>query len=254
MSAQKMDQKMDLKSAIREFKTSLERDWVLRRYQQLMQGQVPMEDRIIDFAVKVKSHVVISWRLGVKRMLDMAISIVGVVFTAPLMALIAVAVKMDSKGPVFYKQTRVGRAGKFFQIYKFRTMRQDAEVASGPVWAKENDPRITRLGQFLRTTHLDELPQFFNVLRGEMSLVGPRPERPYFVDEFRKTIPNYDKRLYAKPGVTGLAQVKRRYDESLADVKKKLRYDVLYVEKMCPLMDVKLMFMTLGTMIFRTGR
>lgn len=248
------NQKMDLKSAVQEFKTSIERDWVLRRYHKLMQGEVPVEDRILDAAVKAKTHVLISWRFGVKRLLDFAISLIGVAATAPVMLAIAVAVKMDSKGPVFYKQTRVGKGGKFFEILKFRTMRQDAEVASGPVWAKANDPRITRLGQFLRTSHLDELPQFFNVLRGEMSLVGPRPERPYFVDEFRKVIPNYDKRLYAKPGVTGLAQVKRRYDENLADVKRKLRYDVLYVEKMCPLMDVKLMFLTLGTMIFRTGR
>jgi exopolysaccharide biosynthesis polyprenyl glycosylphosphotransferase len=208
----------------------------------------------VDFAVKVRTYFLISWREGIKRVLDLAISLIGIAATAPVMLLIAIAVKMDSKGPVFYRQVRVGKKGRLFEIYKFRTMRQDAEVASGPVWAKENDPRITRLGQFLRTSHLDELPQFFNVLRGEMSLVGPRPERPYFVDEFRKSIPNYEKRLYAKPGVTGLAQVKRRYDESLADVKRKLRYDVLYVEKMCPLMDVKLMFMTLGTMIFRTGR
>ena len=245
---------MDLKSSVREFKTSLERDWVLRRYQKLMQGEVPVEDQILDAVIKVKSQVLISWRLITKRFLDFAISVVGLAVTAPVMFVIAVAVKMDSKGPVLYKQTRVGKGGKFFEIFKFRTMRQDAEVASGPVWATENDPRITRLGQFLRTTHLDELPQFFNVIRGEMSLVGPRPERPYFVDEFRKVIPNYEKRLFAKPGVTGLAQVKRRYDESLADVKRKLRYDVLYVEKMCPLMDVKLMFMTLGTMVFRTGR
>lgn len=247
-------QKMDLKSVMREMKASLQHDWVLRRYQKLMQGEVPVEDQMIDFLVKAKSQVTLSWRQGVKRVLDMSISFLGIVLTAPVMVLIAIAIKMDSKGPVFYKQIRVGRAGKFFEIYKFRTMRQDAEVASGPVWAKEKDPRITRLGQFLRTSHLDELPQFFNVLRGEMSLVGPRPERPYFVNEFRKAIPNYEKRLYAKPGVTGLAQVKRRYDESLSDVKKKLRYDVLYIKKMCPLMDVKLMFMTLSTMIFRTGR
>ena len=239
---------------MREFRIAIERDLVLRRYHTLMQGQVLVEDRIWNAVIKARARVLISWRLGVKRILDFAISLVGVAATAPVMLVIAVAIKMDSKGPVFYKQTRVGKGGRFFEILKFRTMRQDAEVASGPVWAKANDPRITRLGQFLRTSHLDELPQFFNVLRGEMSLVGPRPERPYFVDEFRKVIPNYEKRLFAKPGVTGLAQVKRRYDESLADVKRKLRYDVLYVEKMCPLMDVKLMFMTLGTMVFRTGR
>lgn len=232
----------------------MQRDRVLRRYQKLMQGEVLIEDRIVDFMVKVKSHFLISWRLGAKRLLDFAISVTGLSLSLPVMLLIAMAIKMDSKGPILYKQTRVGKGGRLFEIYKFRTMRQDAEMSSGPVWARENDPRITHLGLFLRTAHLDELPQFFNVIRGEMSLVGPRPERPYFVNEFRKVIPNYEKRLYAKPGVTGLAQVKRRYDESLADVKRKLRYDVLYVEKMCPLMDVKLMFMTLGAMIFKTGR
>jgi lipopolysaccharide/colanic/teichoic acid biosynthesis glycosyltransferase len=133
-------------------------------------------------------------------------------------------------------------------------MRQDAELATGPVWAKQDDPRITRVGSFLRKTHLDELPQFFNVLKGEMSIVGPRPERPHFVSELRKAIPHYDRRHFARPGVTGLAQVKRRYDETLKDVRNKVRYDVLYIRKMCPFLDMKLIFMTVGACLLRTGR
>jgi lipopolysaccharide/colanic/teichoic acid biosynthesis glycosyltransferase len=167
---------------------------------------------------------------------------------------VALAVKLDSAGPIIYSQTRVGLRGKHFKIYKFRTMRQDAELLTGPVWARQNDARITRIGNFLRKTHLDELPQFFNVIKGEMSLVGPRPERPHFVSELRTAIPHYDRRHFAKPGVTGLAQVKRSYDETIADVRKKVRYDVLYIKKMCPLLDIKVIFMTLGECILRTGR
>ena len=139
-------------------------------------------------------------------------------------------------------------------MYKFRSMIQNAEDTSGPVWAKADDPRITRIGKFMRKTHLDELPQLYNVLRGDMSIVGPRPERPYFVNELRKVIPHYDRRFYAKPGITGLAQIKRHYDETLSDVKKKLRYDRLYVQKMCPLLDLKVMAMTVGSVILQTGR
>ncbi len=243
-----------LKSSMREFKVSFERDLVLRRYQKWMQGEVPVEDKLVDAYAKVRTQFVISWRHGIKRVLDLVVSSIGTLLCAPLMLVIAIAIKLESKGPVLYKQIRVGKRGKCFNMYKFRSMRQDAEVSTGPVWAKENDPRITRMGNFLRKTHLDELPQFFNVLRGEMSIVGPRPERPHFVGEFRKVIPHYDRRLCAKPGVTGLAQVKRRYDETLADVKKKLRYDVLYTEKMCPILDVKVIFATVGTVIFGTGR
>lgn len=171
---------------------------------------------------------------------------------APVMAAVALAVKLGSRGPVIYSQERVGRFGDLFKIYKFRTMRADAE-ANGPVWAaSEQDPRMTRIGAVLRRTHLDELPQLFNVLKGEMSLVGPRPERPHFVEQLHREIHRYDERLLLKPGMTGLAQVHYRYDQSIADVKRKLRFDLLYVKRMCPMLDVRILVWT--CLVVLTGR
>ncbi len=184
------------------------------------------------------------WRLVLKRIVDFVGSIVGIVIAAPIMAIIAIAVKLDSRGPVIYAQERVGRFGESFRIYKFRTMRVDAE-AGGPVWsAGDRDPRMTRLGGILRRTHLDEVPQLFNVVRGDMSLVGPRPERPHFVDELNRAIPRYNERLLIKPGMTGLAQVHYRYDKSLADVKRKLRFDLLYTRRMCLALDLRILAWT----------
>ena len=236
---------------------------MFRRYEKMRAGQLPLEDRIIATFEKsslskslkvLRVRLVMSWRSMIKRSLDIFVSATGIVAAFPVMALIALAIKVTSKGPIFFKQTRVGIRGKIFNMYKFRTMLQDAEAKSGPVWAKENDPRVTPIGAFLRKTHLDELPQFINVLRSEMSLVGPRPERPYFVQEFRKVIPHYDRRLFAKPGITGLAQIKRRYDETIHDVRKKVRYDVLYIRKMCPVLDMMVLAMTVKAVVLGTGR
>ena len=251
------------KSVVEELKEQFRLYLLYRRYQKMRTGELPWEERFLSAfersALKRVTQVVImrliiSWRRMVKRSLDFTISFMGITMSLPIMALIAIAIKLDSKGPIFFKQTRVGMKGKIFNMYKFRTMYQNAESKTGPVWAKANDPRITRLGKFLRKTHLDELPQFFNVLRGEMSLVGPRPERPYFVREFRKIIPHYDRRLCAKPGITGLAQIKRHYDETVADVKKKVRYDVLYIRKMCPVLDLMVLGMTFKAVLLGTGR
>lgn len=244
----------EVKESIKTLKADMERDYMLRRYQMLSKGETPVEDKVLQSLTHAHTTFMTSWRRFLKRALDLTVSIIGLTLGAPLFLLIALVIKLDSKGPIFYKQQRVGLRGRTFFIYKFRSMRQDAEVKSGPVWAKENDPRITKVGNFLRKTHLDELPQFINVLKGEMSLVGPRPERPHFVKELRQVIPHYDKRHYAKPGVTGLAQVRQRYDENVEDVKKKVRYDVLYIKKMCPILDVKVIAMTALTMILRTGR
>lgn len=250
-------------SLVSELKDQVRLYLLYRKFQKMRVGELPWEDRIFSVLGKsslkksvrvIRARLVLSWRRTVKRMLDFTVSLFGIIFSAPLMVLIALIIKLDSRGPIFFKQTRVGMRGKIFNMYKFRTMIQDAEAKTGPVWAKENDSRITRIGNFLRKTHLDELPQFFNVLRGEMSLVGPRPERPYFVQEFRKIIPHYERRLYAKPGITGLAQIKRGYDQTLADVKKKLKYDILYAQKVCPLLDFKLIAMTAIAVIARTGR
>ena len=192
------------------------------------------------------------WRLVLKRFVDFLGAVVGLVVTAPIMAIVALVIKLDSKGPILYSQERVGRFGDSFKIYKFRTMRMDAE-ANGPVWsAGDRDSRLTRVGGFLRRSHLDELPQLVNVFTGHMSLVGPRPERPCFVQELNVSIPSYDQRLLIKPGLTGLAQVHYRYDQSLADVRRKLRFDLLYIKRMCLALDAKILVWTLLVVI--TGR
>ncbi|MDP3703057.1 MAG: sugar transferase [Candidatus Omnitrophota bacterium] len=192
------------------------------------------------------------WRMVLKRVVDVVAAAIGLVITTPVLALIALAVKLDSKGPALYKQERVGRFGDLFAMYKFRTMRVDAEV-TGPVWAAgDEDPRMTCLGRFLRRSHLDELPQLFNVLKGNMSMVGPRPERPCFIQELEREIPRYDERLFIQPGMTGLAQVHYRYDQSIADVKRKLRFDLLYVKRMCLMLDARILAWTF--IVVMTGR
>jgi len=183
----------------------------------------------------------------IKRALDILGAAILLVVLGPVVLFFAVLVKVTSKGPAFFRQIRVGEGGKLFQIIKLRTMRIDAEAVSGPVWARRRDSRITRLGSFLRRSHIDEFPQLINVLRGEMSLIGPRPERPFFVNRFRHEIPNYGLRLAVKPGITGLAQVRYKYDETLTDVKNKLTYDLVYVKRMSWLMDTRILLWTFGT-------
>ena len=168
--------------------------------------------------------------------------------------LVALAIKLDSKGPVFYSQERVGKDGKVFRMIKFRSMNEDAEKHSGPVWANHKDPRITKVGKLLRRLRLDEVPQFINVLDGDMSLVGPRPERKYFVEQLSKEIPVYMRRLKVRPGITGWAQVKLKYDESVEDVRKKVQYDLFYIENMSLRMDFKILFNTIAVVISGKGR
>lgn len=181
-----------------------------------------------------------------KRMLDIAVSIPAIIILLPLMALTAVAIKADSKGPVIYSQERVGLYGKSFKVYKFRSMRQDAEAQSGPVLAKEGDSRITKVGRFIRATRIDELPQLFNVLKGEMSIVGPRPERPFFVEQFIKEKPEYAYRHNVKPGITGLAQIAGKYNTTAYD---KLIYDLIYIQEVSVKTDLIIMLQTLKVMI-----
>ena len=162
-------------------------------------------------------------------------------------------IKLDSKGPVFYKQERVGKDDKQFTIYKFRSMVHEAESKTGPRWAARKDPRITRVGRLFRKLRLDEVPQFFNVLKGEMSLIGPRPERPYFVEKFKREIPFYARRLGVKPGITGWAQIKGEYDTSVDNVKTKLQYDLFYLENMSLRMDLKVIINTIYVMLIGKG-
>jgi len=189
-----------------------------------------------------------------KRTLDVLASLTVLVLGLPLMLALALIIKLDSRGPILYRQQRVGRGGQIFTLLKFRSMVADAEAKTGPVWAGKDDPRITRLGKWLRRMHLDELPQFINVLKGDMSLVGPRPERPAFVDQFRHTIPLYERRLNVKPGITGWAQVKHKYDESLTDVVDKLRYDLFYLENMSVVLDLKIIISTIGVVVTGKGQ
>jgi len=185
----------------------------------------------------------------VKRLMDVVISSAALLLLAVPICITAVIIKIDSKGPVFYRQKRVGENGRIFRIYKFRTMIQNAEQGTGPVLAESDDFRVTTVGKFLRSTRMDELPQLINVLKGEMSLVGPRPERPFFVNQFSQTIPDYIYRTHIKAGVTGLAQVEGKYSTSPQD---KLRYDLLYAKTYSPLNDVKILFKTLKILFIRS--
>jgi exopolysaccharide biosynthesis polyprenyl glycosylphosphotransferase len=188
-----------------------------------------------------------------KRALDLAFSLTLGLIILPLFPLIALAIKLDSRGPVLYSQTRVGLGGKSFRIFKFRTMRQDAE-ANGAVWAQERDPRITRVGRFMRLTRVDELPQIWNVIRGEMAVVGPRPERPEFTDILAHEIPGYDLRHTVKPGLTGWAQVCYRYTNSIRDTRAKVEYDLYYVKHLSLTMDLKILIKTVKVVLGRQGQ
>jgi exopolysaccharide biosynthesis polyprenyl glycosylphosphotransferase len=185
------------------------------------------------------------WEAQVKRFLDIVASLCVLVLGAPLWILIAFIIKLDSPGSVIYNQERIGRNGKPFIMHKFRSMYQDAENRTGPTWAKEHDPRVTRTGRFLRKYRLDEIPQFYNVLIGKMSLVGPRPERAFFIEQLSKEIPWYIRRIKMKPGITGWAQVKHKYDSSIEDVEQKVMYDLYYFENMSLLLDLKIMVRTI---------
>jgi lipopolysaccharide/colanic/teichoic acid biosynthesis glycosyltransferase len=173
-----------------------------------------------------------------QRVADIFLSGLGLITGAIPFLVIAIAIKIDSAGPVLYRQARVGKGGKVFQMFKFRTMYNDAERMTGPVWAAAQDPRSTRVGALLRRLRLDELPQLFNILMGDMTFVGPRPERPEFVYHFIRYMPAFDRRHEVKPGVTGLAQMKNGYDDSAMSIYKKIRWDMQYLKKRCMTMDL----------------
>jgi sugar transferase (PEP-CTERM system associated) len=184
------------------------------------------------------------WNDLLKRVLDLVGGILGLVVSLPIMLLVALAVRLESKGPVIYRQTRVGRMDKCFNVLKFRSMRIDAEKEGGAQWATQNDSRVTRIGGMLRKYRLDELPQFINVIRGDMSFVGPRPERPVFVEDLRKAIPYYDERHSVRPGLTGWAQVQYSYGASVEDAFKKLEYDLFYLKNLSITFDLAIIFKT----------
>jgi exopolysaccharide biosynthesis polyprenyl glycosylphosphotransferase len=229
---------------------------MLMLYEQIS-GRIPVEhvgENLWAHVLAPPPHVLAHnfFRLA-KRLVDVLMSFVVMLLFLLLLPLLALAIKIDSRGPVFYKQTRLGRGGRPFQIIKLRTMRMDAESASGPRWAQRGDPRITRLGRILRRTRLDEIPQIINVLRGEMSIVGPRPERPEFVDMLTTEIPFYRARLVVKPGLTGWAQVRYRYGSSVEDALRKLQYDLYYIRHQSFLLDLLIMFLTVATVVLFKG-
>jgi len=187
-----------------------------------------------------------------KRIIDVVMAAVGLVVSAPLMLMTAVAIRLDSPGPVLYKQERVGENDRLFTLCKFRSMRSDAEKGT-PIWAKSNDSRVTRIGRFIRLTRLDELPQLLNVLRGDMSFVGPRPERPYFVQQLTAQIPFYAERHAVKPGVTGWAQVRYRYGSSIEDAMEKLRYDLYYIKHLSIAFDLTIAIDTVKVILCAKG-
>lgn len=204
--------------------------------------------------IEIQPQLLQPWERRVKRLIDISVSLFSLIILSPLLLLTAILIKLDSRGPVFFKQKRVGKNGKIFKVYKFRSMIQDAEKYTGPVWAGKKDPRITRVGRIIRKLRVDEFPQLFNVLNGDMSLVGPRPERPYFVDKLKREYPFYTRRLKVQPGVTGWAQVKGKYDTTIEDVKEKLDYDLYYIENISLRLDFRIMIYTISVMLRFKGQ
>ena len=204
--------------------------------------------------IEVSPEPMALWERVVKRLFDLSIALVVLVVLSPIWLIVSIFVRTTSSGPAIYQQRRVGKNGKEFVMYKYRTMYEDAESRTGPMWAQENDPRITKLGYWLRKLRIDEIPQLINVLKGEMSLVGPRPERLHFVNKFKTQIPLYQRRLRVRPGITGWAQVKWKYDTSLDDVKEKTKYDLFYVENMSLKMDLKILINTVMTVLKGKGQ
>jgi exopolysaccharide biosynthesis polyprenyl glycosylphosphotransferase len=205
--------------------------------------------QVVDFPVLYMNNFMLSFTDRIiKRLVDFSIALAGLLMTLPIMLIIALCIKVDSKGPVLFKQERVGKEGRIFYLYKFRTMVHDAEKLSGPVLSSEDDRRVTRVGRVLRHTRLDELPQFFNVIKGEMSIIGPRPERPFFVEQFNESIEGYDFRHQLTGGITGLAQVSGKYSTTAED---KLRFDLLYTKNYSPLKDLQILFHTLKVLLIK---
>lgn len=215
-------------------------------------GRLPLE-RLADPALLLAPPAAGLPYVAARRALDVALAALGLLLAAPLALLVAAAIKLESRGPVLYRQERVGRNGRLFTLAKFRSMRQDAEARSGPVWAGADDPRITRVGRWLRKLRIDELPQLWSVIRNDMSLVGPRPERPYFVQELERSIPGYGQRHVVKPGVTGWAQINYSYGNSIDDAFIKLQYDLYYVKHRSLALDIAILLRTVKVIVLRQG-
>jgi sugar transferase (PEP-CTERM system associated) len=216
-------------------------------------GKVPIESLRLGWLLFSPGFHLSRFLLIYKRLASLLVSLVGLLLSLPFLPFVALVIKLTSAGPVLYRQKRVGRDGMVFDCYKFRTMRADAEADSGPTWVGDDDPRITRVGRFLRTSRLDEVPQLWNVLKGDMSLIGPRPERPEFVEWLSREIPFYHLRQSVRPGITGWAQVRYKYGSSVEDAKEKLRYDLFYIKNMSTGLDLVILFETTKTILLGRG-
>lgn len=223
--------------------------WIVPGLYEVMMGRVKMNHLGDIPLIRLKSEPLTRRDKVIKRGIDIIFSTLVLLLFTPLMLLISIIIKIDSEGPVLYKQERVGYKDRIYNVYKFRSMYKGAELETGPILARRNDERITRVGNFLRKLHLDEVPQFFNILKGEMSLVGPRPERPVFVEDFKHNIPGYHRRFVVKPGITGLAQLYGGYETS---AENKLKYDLAYINNWSLSEDLNIFFMS--TEIILRGR
>jgi len=216
-------------------------------------GKIAVENLRPSWLIFAEGFRKASWRTAVKRVMDVTGAAVALLVLSPLVAIVALAVRLTSRGPALYHQKRVGQDGRTFELHKFRSMRPDAESGTGAVWASKVDARVTPVGRFLRRTRLDELPQLWNILRGDMSLVGPRPERPEFVSMLSEQIPFYALRHIVKPGLSGWAQVRFPYGASIEDAMEKLQYDLFYIKHLSIALDLTIMLETLKTVILRRG-
>ncbi|WP_328755735.1 TIGR03013 family XrtA/PEP-CTERM system glycosyltransferase [Geomonas propionica] len=222
-------------------------------FYEMVQGKLLLEEMTPSWIIFSRGFHRTAFAKVYKRILDVILSLVGLLVVAPFFPLIALAIKLDSPGPLFFKQQRVGMGEKPFILYKFRSMCQDAE-RGGAVWAAKNDARITRVGAILRNSRIDELPQLYNVLKGDMSLIGPRPERPEFVEDLKRDIYYYSKRHTIKPGLTGWAQVRYPYGATVQDAIEKLRYDLYYIKNLSFFLDLQILFETVKVVLFGRGR
>jgi exopolysaccharide biosynthesis polyprenyl glycosylphosphotransferase len=224
-------------------------------YEQLT-GRVPIEhvgEQHWTVVLPLEGRSVFNVYPAIKRLIDIVLALAGLAIFALMLPLVGLAIILDSPGPIFYRQQRVGRGGRQFEIVKLRSMIPNAERHSGPQWAQQDDPRVTRVGRILRKTRLDEAPQLLNVLRGEMSLIGPRPERDVFVEQLTQQIPFYRTRLAVKPGLTGWAQVRYRYGNSTEDALVKLQYDLYYIRHQSLALDLLILLRTLGKILAFQG-
>jgi sugar transferase (PEP-CTERM system associated) len=223
-------------------------------FHEAFSGKIVLESLRPSWFVFTDGFKVSRLRLLIKRAFDLGSAALGLASTLPLAIIVAALVKLTSRGPLLYRQERVGWGGATFQLLKFRTMQTDAEARSGPVWAAENDSRVTRIGRYLRRFRIDEIPQMWNVLKGEMSFVGPRPERPFFVKQLAGVLPYYNQRHVVKPGITGWAQVRYPYGASVEDAREKLQLDLYYIKHTNLGFDVKILVTTIRVLFTKMAR